>query len=662
MKTWKGVARGARAAAARRRLGAWLSCLALAAAAGCDDGSGDSTDLVVPEDAPRIVDASIVDVGADGIDAGDVAVIRFDRDVILRSETFNAIVPDDLSESFGEGAVQQQSVPGSDTIEVLLGDGPSLAPAPGGTRINVVFGSGVVQVEGTDGTAAGPARRSTVLDDATGLPPLLVEARFVDADGDDATGAGDFLVLVFDQPILVPDGGSVTDNFGLTLPGDSFGDDPLLAAAAALAGSRAARITLGAGAVLGGLAGPPPAGAAPSAVEVLPARTISGAGAGTLIQVSVAAEIVAASATFFGNGRAADQVLLAPPGPPAAGPADVLLAGGRLFVADAANHRVLIFSPFPLTDGAVSDLVLGQADLAGTEANRGGPANASTLSAPSGLASDGTRLVVADTGNHRVLIWSALPEASGQPADVIIGQETASGVAPNAGGAASAHTLHAPVGVAIGQDTLAVADSGNHRALLFADYTALAGFDAATVVLGQEGFTEKEPDRGEGAFGPTAETLEGPEDVLIASKRLYVADTGNHRVLVWTSLPRANGSPADRVYGQRDLRSAAFGSAGGGSLIEPRGLALDSAESLLVIADSGEHRVVIHDDVRGAAPGEPQREARTVLGQRGFGIRLENGGFEEPGLATLSFPRGVVFNGAECLVADSGNARVVVYR
>ena len=42
---------------------------------------------------------------------------------------------------------------------------------------------------------------------------------------------------------------------------------------------------------------------------------------------------------------------------------------------------------------------------------------ASQMYAPRGVWLDGTRLVVADSGNHRILIWHRMPEHDGAPAD-----------------------------------------------------------------------------------------------------------------------------------------------------------------------------------------------------------------------------------------------------
>src|SRR5262249_31148775 len=50
-------------------------------------------------------------------------------------------------------------------------------------------------------------------------------------------------------------------------------------------------------------------------------------------------------------------------------------------------------------------------------------------------------------------------------------------------------------------------------------------------------------------------TLNFPRFALSDGKRLFVADAGNDRVLVWNSIPTHNGQPADVVLGQPDQYS-----------------------------------------------------------------------------------------------------------
>ncbi|MBK8321662.1 MAG: hypothetical protein IPL06_02790 [Betaproteobacteria bacterium] len=141
------------------------------------------------------------------------------------------------------------------------------------------------------------------------------------------------------------------------------------------------------------------------------------------------------------------------------GGALALDAAGRLFVADAAGNRVLRFSP-PFADGMAADLVIGQKDFAGT-----GRSNfADGLWRPAALAFDPKgHLLVADSGNHRVLRFAA-PFANGMTASGLIGQTSYGAALPGAGSS----RLSTPSGLAVdaGGDVI-VADAGNARVLAF---------------------------------------------------------------------------------------------------------------------------------------------------------------------------------------------------
>ena len=83
-------------------------------------------------------------------------------------------------------------------------------------------------------------------------------------------------------------------------------------------------------------------------------------------------------------------------------PRGLSLAGGRLFVADTSNHRVLVWDEIPASDQARADAAIGQPDLFSNDANAGGRGYG-TLYLPRFIYSDGERLFVADTGNDRLL-------------------------------------------------------------------------------------------------------------------------------------------------------------------------------------------------------------------------------------------------------------------
>ena len=125
-------------------------------------------------------------------------------------------------------------------------------------------------------------------------------------------------------------------------------------------------------------------------------------------------------------------------------PLGIFLLGGKLFVADAANSRVLVWNTLPTDasgNGADADLVLGQADFTSCQENRGATPATDTMFTPESIWSDGKSLYVAEEDNYRVLKWNTIPTQNGAPADLVLGQadfqsvvdDTLSGNTPSAG-------------------------------------------------------------------------------------------------------------------------------------------------------------------------------------------------------------------------------------
>ncbi len=85
-------------------------------------------------------------------------------------------------------------------------------------------------------------------------------------------------------------------------------------------------------------------------------------------------------------------------------PVSVALDGKRVFVGDAALHRVLVWNSFPTSDDQPADAVLGQPDL--TAVNVSDSPAPDTIPYPAALVSDGTNLFVADSTNRRILVFS----------------------------------------------------------------------------------------------------------------------------------------------------------------------------------------------------------------------------------------------------------------
>jgi hypothetical protein len=137
-------------------------------------------------------------------------------------------------------------------------------------------------------------------------------------------------------------------------------------------------------------------------------------------------------------------------------------SGGRVYVADTGNHRVLVFTP-PFSDGMAASAVLGQQNLSTCAANRGGAVGPSTLKSPWRVFEDPSgNVYVADYGNNRVVIYHTPFPTGDLVADEVLGQADLS--SGGASGAPGPLTLRNPADVfADAGGSLFVADSENSR-------------------------------------------------------------------------------------------------------------------------------------------------------------------------------------------------------
>ncbi|MEE9221865.1 MAG: hypothetical protein V3V40_00195, partial [Nitrosomonadaceae bacterium] len=93
---------------------------------------------------------------------------------------------------------------------------------------------------------------------------------------------------------------------------------------------------------------------------------------------------------------------------------------GNVYVADLLNNRVLEYHT-PLTTDTVADLVLGQPNSTSNTANNGG-VSTSSLNLPREVAVDAAgNVYVADTANHRVLVYLD-PQNTDTVADLVLGK------------------------------------------------------------------------------------------------------------------------------------------------------------------------------------------------------------------------------------------------
>jgi len=337
-------------------------------------------------------------------------------------------------------------------------------------------------------------------------------------------------------------------------------------------------------------------------------------------------------------------------------PRGVFLDDEQLVVADSGNHRVLIWHGVPEYDERPADVVLGQRDgiTEGRAAAGRGPERGMNL--PTGVLVHDGRLIVADAWHHRILVWNEVPCGSDRAPDLILGQPDPYSVAPNRGsrdeGAqCSADSLYWPFGIAVAGGRFWVADTGNRRVLGW-DGGLPEADRPADVVLGQPDPGQRSENRGRGV-GP--DSFRWPHAVAGTDELLLVADAGDHRVLGWRPQPTADAG-ADLLLGQPDFGSAGewpYGPQRGDRFRFPYAVALDGDR--LAVADTADNRILLWDRV----PGDG-RPADHVLAQPTF---ADNGENRWTGVQhdTLCWPYGLSLHGDRLAVADSGNNRVMIW-
>lgn len=268
-----------------------------------------------------------------------------------------------------------------------------------------------------------------------------------------------------------------------------------------------------------------------------------------------------------------------------------------LAVADAWNHRILIWNEAPTRSEAPPDRVLGQADFEGAEANRGRSApDAGTLFWPYGVAFLAGCLVVADSENRRVLLWREPIRRDGQPADLVLGQSGFEQRDENGGEAPSPASMRWPHGLCLWGGDLCVSDAGNNRVLVYAGLPERSG-QAADIILGQA--DAQGVDHNQSSYWPRASTLNMPYAVAAHGEWLVCADTANSRLLGFDRADRQSGAAARALAGQLDFHQKGdnrWQAPVADSLCWPYGLGLcptATGSARVAVADSGNNRISI---------------------------------------------------------------------
>jgi hypothetical protein len=363
-----------------------------------------------------------------------------------------------------------------------------------------------------------------------------------------------------------------------------------------------------------------------------------------MIELNTKKKILEKHCVFKGEK---DNPLLAPRG--------VYFHNNILVVSDTGQNRVFIWKNFSFDEYQNADVILGQISSSKTERNAGEKVNASSLQYPSGVWTNGEKLIVADAWNHRVLIWNTIPEMNFQPADIIVGQMDFESNQPNVEGLGkncTAHSLYWPYGVYSDGKQLWIADTGNRRVLFYQEIPS-ENFAAADEVIGQENFFTRDFDEANAVW---------PYSVKISNdKKLAITDTQFYRVLVWNDWRDALTKKADTVIGQPD-----FSSSGQNQFqLKPSANTLNWCydacffKNGIAIADTGNSRIVIHEKF----PMQNNSSAIDLIGQPDFETNGESALSLKNNLDNeMYWPFAVNASNNTMVIADTGNHRILFYK
>ncbi|MEM7655680.1 MAG: hypothetical protein AAF399_06085 [Bacteroidota bacterium] len=340
------------------------------------------------------------------------------------------------------------------------------------------------------------------------------------------------------------------------------------------------------------------------------------------------------------------------PDSPFLAPRGICLTGEKLLVADTGQNRLFIWNELPTTEHASPDVVLGQVSTHDTGRNAGGNASASTLHYPSGIWSDGRRLIVGDAWNHRVLIWLEFPTSHGQPADVVLGQPDFESVQPNVVGLAkppTAKSLNWPYGVWSNGEQLWIGDTGNRRVLFF-DRIPTQSDTPADLVIGQENLQSRD-------YEPMNAIW--PYSVKIGPRgEMAIADTQYYRILLWRNWRSALRQPADVIIGQADFLHNGQNQ----FRFQPEANTLNWCydsffdEAGIWVVDTGNSRLLHFPDL----PQDHNQAANSVVGKPDFQTGSENVNTQFGTENSLYWPFSMSLHQHILGIADTGNHRVIL--
>ncbi|NNM15754.1 MAG: hypothetical protein HKO56_03765, partial [Bacteroidia bacterium] len=319
---------------------------------------------------------------------------------------------------------------------------------------------------------------------------------------------------------------------------------------------------------------------------------------------------------------------------------------GKVFIAEASNHRVLRFASMStLINNGKAEAVLGQSNFT----NRIVGLGQNRMESPNGLAFDTLgNLFVSDNGNERVLRFdNASSKATYGNADGVLGK-------PNFVTNGSTHTqagMGEPKDVVMDANgNLWVSDFNNYRVIKYNNASSKPNGALADVVLGNPDFTTA-------VFACTDSTLRTTNGIAISDGSLYVADEVHNRIMVWDNANyKSIGAKADRVLGQPDFFTSTA-TVSQTTIPDPEMLSNDDKGNLYVGSGNPTNRITIYENVKLKSFNAP---ADYVLGQPDY--TSTGGGATD---STVFSPKDMVIayymDKTYMVLADGWNDRILFF-
>ncbi|PKA14387.1 hypothetical protein [Leptospira haakeii] len=306
------------------------------------------------------------------------------------------------------------------------------------------------------------------------------------------------------------------------------------------------------------------------------------------------------------------------------------------------------------TTGQEASAVIGQNNLTTGVSNNDGSGTAGGFSLStigddcnSGTGPKGTplfsngKLFVPDTGNCRTLVFNSVPTSNYPTASFVIGQTNGTSWSNTV----SASVSTGPVDIATDGTKLLISDQTANRVLVYNTFPT-ASNASANVVIGQTNTTNT-------ASNSTSRSTfrQHKGGLAVAGGKVLVSDYDRCGVLIWNSIPTADGANADLVLGQ-----ANFTNTGGMLSLEgcltSRGVWTDGTK--LLVVDSLYHKVFVWNTF----PTSTGQAADLVLGSDDLDTYPAISG---SGNNLLNGPTYVTSDGTRIFVTDSGNNRVLIW-